>query len=124
MNSRAIIRRPCTFVSHNAEFPLVHFVNLVHPINVIHINLLVNVLIKTTNNYMTTCISICLKIATVTVPFLGMSKNLRPLILQVIPATGRVWGEDFTPAGNEDSDFKYLHVKPDGGRGSLSPYPL
>ena len=30
---------------------------------------------------------------------------------RVIPATGRVWGEDFAPAGNGDG--KYPHVKRD-----------
>ena len=34
---------------------------------------------------------------------------------RVIPATGRVWGEDFAPAGNGDGDFKYPHVKRGGG---------
>ena len=43
-------------------------------------------------------------------------KKTRPHgYLWVIPATERVWGEDFASAGNGDGDFKYPHVKWGGG---------
>ena len=39
-------------------------------------------------------------------------KKIRPhRYPRVIPATGRVWGEDFAPTGNGGGDFKYPHVK-------------
>ena len=53
MNPRAIIHWPCTFVYHNPEFSLVHFVNVVYPINFVHINLLV-ILFGIASNYGTT----------------------------------------------------------------------
>ena len=53
-------------MAHDLKLSLVHFANIVHPINWIDVNGPVNALIGATGNYMMTRISVCLKVATIT----------------------------------------------------------
>ena len=41
---------------------------------------------------------------------------------RIIPMTGQVWGEGFSPKSNRDKDFIDPFVKLGGGEGLLSPY--